>query len=116
MLESPARTKTAPPRARGCCPNWPPDSARAHVGGFRARGPILWAFLAASDCPQAGDDERGAVQVANPQELIWTRVIPDILGRRALPARRLARLGATPDFHHGLLVRVAHELSSRGIA
>ncbi len=25
-----------------------------------------------------------------------------ILGRRALPARRLARLGATPDFHHGL--------------
>ena len=28
--------------------------------------------------------------------------IPDILGRHALPARRLARLGATPDFHHGL--------------
>ena len=28
--------------------------------------------------------------------------IPDILGRRALPPRRLARLGATPDFHHGL--------------
>jgi hypothetical protein len=27
-----------------------------------------------------------------------------ILGRRALPAGRLARLGATPDFHHGLLV------------
>ena len=27
-----------------------------------------------------------------------------ILSRRALPARRLARLGATPDFHHGLLV------------
>ena len=26
-----------------------------------------------------------------------------ILGRRALSARRLARLGATPDFHHGLL-------------
>ena len=26
-----------------------------------------------------------------------------ILSRRALPARRLARLGATPDFHHGLL-------------
>ena len=26
-----------------------------------------------------------------------------ILGRRALPARRLARLGAAPDFHHGLL-------------
>jgi hypothetical protein len=26
-----------------------------------------------------------------------------ILGCRALPARRLACLGATPDFHHGLL-------------
>ena len=26
-----------------------------------------------------------------------------ILSRRALPTRRLARLGATPDFHHGLL-------------
>ena len=30
---------------------------------------------------------------------------PGILGRRALPARRLARLGATPHFHHGLLGR-----------
>src|SRR6266700_2074074 len=28
---------------------------------------------------------------------------PGILTRRALPAGRLARLGATPDFHHGLL-------------
>jgi hypothetical protein len=28
---------------------------------------------------------------------------PGILGRRALPAWRLARLDATPDFHHGLL-------------
>src|SRR5712691_8323900 len=26
-----------------------------------------------------------------------------VLGRRALPAGRLARLGATPDFHHELL-------------
>src|SRR5918996_6625500 len=32
-------------------------------------------------------------------------VTPGIRGRRALPARRLARLGATPHFHHGLLVR-----------
>src|SRR5438046_6589172 len=30
---------------------------------------------------------------------------PGVLGRRALPAGRLARLGATPDFHHGLLTR-----------
>src|SRR4026209_426188 len=29
--------------------------------------------------------------------------IPDILRRRALPAGRLARLGATRDFRHGLL-------------
>src|SRR5712692_9832211 len=28
---------------------------------------------------------------------------PGILGRRALPPGRLAGLGATPDFHHGLL-------------
>jgi hypothetical protein len=32
---------------------------------------------------------------------------PGILGRRALPAGRLARLGATPDFHHGLLGALA---------
>src|SRR5256712_9399956 len=32
---------------------------------------------------------------------------PGILGRRALPAGRLARLGATPDFHHGLLTTSA---------
>jgi hypothetical protein len=29
--------------------------------------------------------------------------IPDILGRHALPAGRIAGLGATPAFHHGLL-------------
>ncbi|PYR15141.1 MAG: hypothetical protein DMF94_32835 [Acidobacteria bacterium] len=32
---------------------------------------------------------------------------PGILGRRALPAGRLARLGATPDFHHRLLGQAA---------
>jgi hypothetical protein len=32
---------------------------------------------------------------------------PDILARRALPAGRLTRLGATSDFHHRLL---AHAL------
>ena len=36
---------------------------------------------------------------------------PGILGRRALPAGRLARLGATPDFHHGLLSAAAASLS-----
>jgi hypothetical protein len=34
--------------------------------------------------------------------------IPDILGRRALPSGRLTRLGATPDFHHGLLGLYGH--------
>ncbi|PYQ92087.1 MAG: hypothetical protein DMF97_21815, partial [Acidobacteria bacterium] len=33
--------------------------------------------------------------------------IPDILGRRALSSGRLAALGATPDFHHGLLGLIA---------
>src|SRR5687768_14189817 len=32
--------------------------------------------------------------------------IPDMCGRRALPAGRLARLGATLHFHHGLLAAV----------
>ena len=30
---------------------------------------------------------------------------PGMLGRHALPGGRIARLGATPDFHHGLLGR-----------
>src|ERR1700675_150287 len=38
---------------------------------------------------------------------------PGILGRRALPAGRLARLGATPDFHHGLPGSVAESDSIR---
>src|SRR5438132_4434803 len=40
---------------------------------------------------------------------------PGILGRRALPAARLARLGATPDFHHGLLV-IGSPRGHQGIA
>ena len=38
---------------------------------------------------------------------------PGILGRRALPAGRLARLGATPDFHHGLLRNLEVSISIR---
>ena len=38
---------------------------------------------------------------------------PGILGRRALPAGRLARLGATPDFHHGLLGRTVSKSVGR---
>ena len=57
-------------------------------GSLAARGGSLTAFDGRSipaDC------------VAPPSH------IGDILRRRALPARRLARLGATPDFHHGPL-------------
>src|SRR6266850_4057002 len=36
---------------------------------------------------------------------------PGILGRRALPSGRLARLGATPDFHHGLLTAETAEIA-----
>src|SRR5947208_667765 len=41
---------------------------------------------------------------------------PGILGRRALPAGRLARLGATPDFHHGLLALCDEKSSHRRVA
>jgi hypothetical protein len=44
---------------------------------------------------------------------------PGILGRRALPAGRLARLGATPAFHHGLLDRCpvsGADLPQRGLS
>ena len=58
------------------------------VFGLTARGESLAAFD--GRCILAG-------WVAPPSN------IPDILGRRALPARRLARLDATPDFRHGLL-------------
>jgi hypothetical protein len=37
--------------------------------------------------------------------LLLPQIWPDILGRHALPAGRLARLGARLDFHHGLLSR-----------
>jgi len=64
-------------------------------GGGNARGTLAAArseSLAAFDgrCIPAGG-------VAPPSNT------PGILGRRALPAGRLARLGATPNFHHGLL-------------
>jgi hypothetical protein len=42
--------------------------------------------------------------------LLLPQILPDILGRRALPAGRLACLGATPDFHHGLLAKRFHEV------
>jgi hypothetical protein len=35
--------------------------------------------------------------------LLLPQILPYILGRRALSSGRLARLGATRRFHHGLL-------------
>jgi hypothetical protein len=53
--------------------------------------------------------------------LLLPQILPGILGRRALPARRLTRLGATPGFHQGLLAarqgsRVARVTSHRWTA
>jgi hypothetical protein len=54
-----------------------------------------------------------AVRGESPTAFGWRRIpsgcvapssnIPDILGHRALGAGRITGLGATPDFHHGLL-------------
>src|SRR6266850_6485103 len=47
--------------------------------------------------------QRGC-RVGNPAGCVAPRSnTPGTLGRRALPWGRLARLGATPDFRHGLL-------------
>jgi hypothetical protein len=68
---------------------WRAPGAGPRCRSLAARGESLAAF-----------DERciPASGVAPPSNT------PGILSRRALPAGRLARLGATPDFHHGLLV------------
>ena len=82
--------------------------------GRQPRGP---AGLRKTHPPAGGNREKGARRLAARGESLAAfdgrcilagcvappSNIPDILGRRALPARRLARLGATPDFHHGLL-------------
>src|SRR5438445_12313377 len=68
-----ARGETPPAFGRRCIPA-PPHRAEKHAVGTPA-----------ADC------------VAPPSN------IPDILGRRALSSGRLAALGATADFHHGLL-------------
>src|ERR1700722_19137617 len=43
--------------------------------------------------------------------LLLPQILPGILGRHALPAGRIAALGATMDLHHGLLDRVARRWS-----
>src|SRR5437667_9455265 len=41
--------------------------------------------------------------------------IPDMLGRRALSSGRLAALGATPDFHRGLLAQERSRANISGL-
>ena len=71
------------------------------VAALAARGESLAAFGAPNAAAALGTPFDGrcipAGCVASPSNT------PGILGRRALPAGRLARLGATPDFHHELL-------------
>jgi 3alpha(or 20beta)-hydroxysteroid dehydrogenase len=93
------------------------SSMRKAGGGaivnISSTGGMSGAFgLAARGETPAAFDGRGipAGCVAPPSN------IPDILGRRALPAGRLARLGATLDFHHGLLgAYVASKWGVRGL-
>src|SRR6266852_30383 len=97
MLESPLRQLLkpsgntcfiSPERGFGRCPVRPQYILNPVKRALAARGESLAAF-----------DERciPASGVAPPSNT------PGILSRHALPAGRLARLGATPDFHHGLL-------------
>src|SRR5712691_5446635 len=73
-----------------------------------ARGESLAAFD--GRCIPA-PPQRGC-RVGDPAGCVAPRSnTPGILGRRALPSGRLARLGATPDFHHGLLTA---EIAEKG--
>ena len=93
----------APPGALGDLGPRASHGARGRRGGgppaALARLRAVRALLAARGGSRAAFGGRciPAGCVAPPSNM------PDILGRRALPAGRLARLGATPDFHHGLL-------------
>ena len=67
------------------------------------------ALTARGESPSAFDERRIlAACVAPPSNT------GRILGRRALSPRRLARLGATPDFHDGLLTFRVREMLSKG--
>ena len=72
------------------------------VAGPAARGESLAAFGAPNAAAALGTpfDVR-----CIPASCVAPRSnTPGIFGRRALPAGRVAALGATADFHHGLLV------------
>ena len=81
-----ARGETAAAFGRRCIPS-PPHRAEKRAAGTPA-----------SDCVAPRSN------------------IPDILARRALPAGRIAALGATPDFHHGLLAADLAALQSQPAA
>src|SRR6266516_6164494 len=76
-------------------------AAVAALNGCAAVGTIPSVPLAARDetPPAFGRRCIPAHCVAPPSH------IPDVLGRRALSAGRLAALGATAEFHHGLLAQ-----------
>ena len=84
---------------------------RTWNAGARTPGWCRWVDLAARGQNPSAIDERRilATCVAPPSNTAG------IFSRRALSARRLARLGATPDFHHGLLELRCARLS-RGCA
>ena len=84
----------AQPRAQCRGLGWIRAAFLRDAGALAARGESLAAFD--GRCILAGC-------VAPPLNT------PGIRGRRALPARRLARLGAPPHFHHGLLALFAFD-------
>jgi putative heme-binding domain-containing protein len=80
------------PTTRGAAEVWAVGVCVVMLAALAARGETPAAFgrrCIPADC------------VAPPSN------IPDILRRRALSSGRLAALGATPDFHHGLLALAA---------
>ena len=73
------------------------------AGGLISQGLVLESLAARGESPSAFDERSILVAYVAPPSNTG-----GILGRRALSARRLARLGATPDFHHGLLGSVVY--------
>src|SRR5436189_3586547 len=102
VLRLAARGETPAAFGRRCIP--PPPQPGCRVGG-----PGAGCVAPRSNSPGIAPPPRKPRAAGAP-----------VLGRRALPAGRLARLGATPDFHHGLLgacprnVNTLPERSKRG--
>src|SRR3990172_2549276 len=67
----------------------PAESQPAGTGWISRWNADSAALCRRSDAGRPVDRERDAVQVANPQKLIWTRLTPGILAPRALRGGRL---------------------------